>query len=77
MEPTDPTKVEILWSAVTIDIETGGDAVTGYRLYGNTGVDDAPQLIFDGADRPSRPTAFFQKNPSYGLDAGAEVSVFF
>jgi len=51
--PETKTAIEVLWSPVTLDADTGGSLVIGYRVYANTGIDDSLSLVFDGSGSPS------------------------
>ena len=51
--PASKTAIEVHWSPVTDAAETGGALVIGYRVYANTGIDDALALVFDGSGSPS------------------------
>ena len=51
--PISKTAIEVHWSPVTDAAETGGALVTGYRVYANTGIDDALAMVFDGSGSPS------------------------
>ncbi len=51
--PTTKTAIEVQWSPVTSEADTGGALVIGYRVYANTGIDDALALVFDGSGSPS------------------------
>ena len=51
--PTTKTAIEVQWSPVTSEADTGGALVIGYRVYANTGIDDALTLVFDGSGSPS------------------------
>jgi hypothetical protein len=52
--PTSATSLEVHWSAVIKDTDTGGALVTGYRVYANTGIGDVvSNLVFDGSGSPS------------------------
>ena len=51
--PISKTAIEVHWSPVTEAAETGGALVIGYRVYANTGIDDALAMVFDGSGSPS------------------------
>ncbi|CAL1153338.1 unnamed protein product [Cladocopium goreaui] len=51
--PSSKTAIEVMWTPVTSESDTGGAMVIGYRVYANTGIDDSLSLVFDGSGSPS------------------------
>jgi len=68
------TSVSLTWAWIPLaDMYTGGAPLGGYRLYMDTGRDDAKRLVYDGSDMPAV-TEFTATSLVCGRNYRAQVS---